>query len=147
MAKKTIDLEYDLPNEAMTARVVGAAGGGAAAGATAAAAWPAAGTAGAAAKPATDPSAKKMSTIQVKQGDTLDWASASPGVSDWVIHLEPASAFEPNIYWPATADRAGSGSVQVVGDPSGGKATCGFVYNGKLWGYPLNKTYGHDIDP
>lgn len=146
MAKKTIDLEYDLPNEAMTARVVGAAGGGGA-GATVASAWPAAGTTGAAAKTATDPTAKKMSMIQAELGDTLDWASATPGVSDWVIHLEPASAFEPNVYWPASADRAGSGSVQVVGNPAGGKATCGFVYNGKLWGYPLDKTYGHDIEP
>jgi len=141
MAKKTIDLEYDLSNETMTARVVGAAGGGGAAATAAGAAWPTAG--GAAAKTA----AQKMSVIQVKKGDTLDWASGTAGVSDLVIHLEPAHAFQPNVYWPASADRPGSGSVQVVGDPSGGKAACGFVYNGKIWGYPLNKSYGHNIEP
>lgn len=84
----------------------------------------------------------QQSKIQAARGEKLTWESNTPGVTDFFVYLEPAGAFEPNVF------SKDSNKPVVVGNLKGkGHAWCGFVSGGKLYGYPIDKNYGHSIDP
>ena len=125
MAQKTIHLKYDLAKWTLTASTQSTTSGS---------------HTGAAATTATDVKPGQMSAIRAKQGDSLEWVMDTPGITDFIVHLEPASAFQP------AAFSSGSGPVKIVKPIKKAHAYCGFVSDGKLYGYPKDKTYGHSIE-
>lgn len=128
MPNQTINLNYNLSNWTLTAssNTPPANPGGSPHG-TAAAVKPAAG---------------QQSVIHAKKDDHLTWESKTPGVTDFFVYLEPANAFEPNVFAKDSKE-----PVKVKRTVKNAHAWCGFVSGGKLYGYPIDKNYGHSIDP
>jgi len=81
----------------------------------------------------------RPSAIHVKKDDTLTWVTKNGSVSDFVVHLAPASAFDRSTFWK------GSPPVKVKKAAKLVHAYCGFVYKGQLIGYPKDKKLGHTI--
>jgi hypothetical protein len=79
------------------------------------------------------------SAIHVKKNDTLTWVTSNGSVSDFVVHLAPARAFDRSTFWKGSPPVKAKKATRLV------HAYCGFVYEGKLIGYPKDKKLGHTI--